>query len=88
MKMRLQPTQTTDESVRQKIEEITVMGARSLTLPRLAVIVAEDRFLDRNNVVNEDSRYDTICKHATHVGSHISSRECSPKIIRDLQPHG
>ena len=86
--MRLQPTQTTDESVRQKTEEITVMGARSVTLPGHEVIVAEDGFLDRDNVVNEDNRYDTICKHATHVGSHIPSRECIPKIIRDLQPHG
>ncbi len=47
------------------IDEIVVMGGRSLTLLRHEVTQAEDIFYDRYNLLNEDDRYDMICKDET-----------------------
>jgi len=47
------------------IDEIVVMGSRSLTLLRHEVTQAEDIFYDRYNLLNEDDRYDMICKDET-----------------------
>ena len=53
------------------IDEIVVMGGRSLTLLRHEVTQAEDVFYDRYNLLNEDDRYDMICKDETPIGTRI-----------------
>jgi len=45
-----------------EIDEIVVLGARSLTLLRQEVIVAEDRFFDLYNELNDDDKYDIVCE--------------------------
>jgi hypothetical protein len=65
------------------IEEITVMGARSLLSLRHELTLAEDNFFDKYNLLNEDDRYDIICKDEVHVGSRIPVRECISRVIRE-----
>jgi hypothetical protein len=67
----------------EAIDEITVMGARSLLSLRHEVTMAEDNFFDRYNMLNEDDRYDIICKDEVHVGSRIPVRECISRVIRE-----
>jgi hypothetical protein len=65
------------------IDEITVMGARSLLSLRHELTLAEDNFFDKYNMLNEDDRYDIICKDEVHVGSRIPVRECISRVIRE-----
>ena len=67
------------------IDEITVMGARSLLTLNHQVERAEINFYERYNEVNTDDRYDVICKDAVHVGSRIPVRECIPRVVREMQ---
>jgi hypothetical protein len=64
------------------IDEITVMGARSLLSLRHELTLAEDNFFDKYNMLNEDDRYDIICKDEVHIGSRIPVRECISRVIR------
>ena len=79
----------TDESGTQQepdaIDEIVVMGGRSLTLLRHEVTQAEDVFYDRYNFLNEDDRYDMICKDETPIGTRIPVRVCKTRVIRDAE---
>jgi hypothetical protein len=81
--------QEADESgTRQEpdaIDEIVVMGGRSLTLLRHEVTQAEDVFYDRYNFLNEDDRYDMICKDETPIGTRIPVRVCKTRVIRDAE---
>jgi hypothetical protein len=74
-----------DPQEAEVIDEITVMGARSLILLRNQVLVAQDGFYTRYNVLNQDDRYDVICGNSAGVGSRVSSRSCVPNIIKDLR---
>ncbi len=67
------------------IDEIVVMGGRSLTLLRHEVTQAEDVFYDRYNFLNEDDRYDMICKDETPIGTRIPVRVCKTRVIRDAE---
>jgi hypothetical protein len=67
------------------IDEIVVMGGRSLTMLRHEVTQAEDVFYDRYNFLNEDDRYDMICKDETPIGTRIPVRVCKTRVIRDAE---
>ena len=67
------------------IDEIVVMGGQSLTLLRHEVTQAEDVFYDRYNLLNEDDRYDMICKDETPIGTRIPVRVCKTRVIRDAE---
>jgi len=67
------------------IDEIVVMGGRPLTLLRHEVTQAEDVFYDRYNFLNEDDRYDMICKDETPIGTRIPVRVCKTRVIRDAE---
>ena len=69
----------------EEIDEIVVLGARSLTLLRQEVIVAEDRFFDLYNQLNGDDKYDIICETRKPLGTRISVRECKAQFVRDAE---
>ena len=69
----------------EEIDEIVVLGGRTLTKLRYEATVAEDRFFELYNDLNEDDRYDIICKHRRPVGTRIQVRECKPKFVRDAE---
>jgi len=68
-----------------EIDEIVVLGARSLTLLRQEVVVAEDRFFDLYNELNEDDDYDIVCESRRPIGTRIQVRECKAQFVRDAE---
>lgn len=72
-----------DEDVDDTIDEITVMGARSLAMMRAEVIEAEDVIYELFNELNDDNGYDIICKKETRIGSQIPQRVCLARMYRD-----
>jgi hypothetical protein len=72
-----------DEGNTDPIDEITVMGARSLLSLRHELTLAEDNFFDTYNMLNEDDRYHIICKDEVYIGSRIPVRECISRVIRE-----
>ena len=69
--------------VDETIDEITVMGARSLAMMRAEVIKAEDAIYEVFNELNDDDGYDIICKKETRIGSQIPERVCLARMYRD-----
>lgn len=67
----------------ETIDEIKVMGARSLALMRREVVDAEDRVFELFNELNEDDDYDIICKRETRIGSQLPRRICQTRIYRE-----
>jgi hypothetical protein len=68
-----------------EIDEIVVLGARSLTLLRQEVIVAEDRFFDLYNELNDDDKYDIVCETRRPIGTRIQVRECKAQFVKDAE---
>jgi len=68
------------------IDEVTVVGARSLANLRLEVVRAEDNLYAIFNSLNDDDRYDIICKKETRIGSQIPHRVCLARLFRDAMP--
>lgn len=73
----------TDSGVEETIDEITVMGARSLAMMRAEVVEAEDVIYDLFNDLNDDDGYDIICKKETRIGSQIPRRICLARMYRE-----
>jgi hypothetical protein len=70
-------------NVDDTIDEITVMGARSLALMRAEVAEAEQAVYDMFNELNDDDDYDIICKKETRIGSQIPRRVCLVRMYRE-----
>ncbi len=68
-----------------EIDEIVVLGGHSLTLLRQEVVVAEDRFFDLYNELNEDDKYDIVCESRRPIGTRIQVRECKAQFVRDAE---
>lgn len=65
------------------IDEVTVLGVRELAHLRAEVIRAEDVVYDLYNDLNEDDKYDIVCKKETRIGSQIPRRICQARLFRD-----
>lgn len=65
------------------IDEITVVGARTLGAMRAKVTIAEDQVYALFNDLNEDDGYDIICKKETRIGSQIPKRVCLARMYRE-----
>jgi len=67
----------------EAIDEITVLGARSLGSMRAEVVRAEDVAFALFNELNDDDAYDIVCKKETRIGSQIPKRVCLARMYRD-----
>ena len=67
----------------EMIDEVTVMGPRSLALMRKEIIAAEDNVFAIFNELNSDDGYDIICEKETRIGSQIPHRVCKARLFRD-----
>jgi len=65
------------------IDEVTVLGVRELADLRAEVVEAEDAVYAVFNDLNDDDRYDIICKKETRIGSQIPKRVCQARLYRD-----
>jgi len=69
-------------STDQAVEEITVIGRKSLRFYKRESVMAEDRFYDLYSALNTDSEFDISCTKVAPVGTLIKSRECIPNFVR------
>ena len=69
--------------VDETIDEVTVMGVRSLALLRAEVIEAEEVVYNLFNELNDDDDYDIICKKETRIGSQMPQRICLARMYRE-----
>ncbi|MEQ8952548.1 MAG: hypothetical protein RL120_00305 [Gammaproteobacteria bacterium] len=65
------------------IEEITVVGQRSLARLRLRIDQKSDEIFSFFNDNNSHDRFDIICSKRRPTGTYILQRECEPKFLRD-----
>lgn len=73
----------TDTGDTEEMEEISVIGRRSLLSLRLDVYRREDDFYRLFNALNTDDDYDVNCDKETRTGSHLSRRVCKANFVKD-----
>ncbi len=81
----IQPTPGKDQPKNEPdmIDEVTVMGSRSLRSLRREMVYAEDNIYAIFNSLNHDDDYDIICKKETRIGSQIPYRVCKARLYRE-----
>lgn len=67
------------------IEEISVIGQRSLARLRLRIFEKEEEIFGFFNANNSSDRMDIICSTRRPTGTNMRKRECEPKFIKDLR---
>ena len=70
-----EPRATDDKDQQQPMEEITVIGQRTLGTLRVQINRAEDRIYEIFNKLNNDDLYDIHCNTG---GIYIKYKSCSP----------
>ena len=74
--------QTTSQ---RPIEEIQVIGERTLLTMRNEIIREEENLYRIFNELNSHDRFDITCKEERRVFSNIPARNCLPKFFTDLR---
>ncbi|MCC6202930.1 MAG: hypothetical protein IT494_07980 [Gammaproteobacteria bacterium] len=81
-----QPTApTAAPAVAEDIEEIVIVGQRTLSTLRRQMEDAELRVYDVFNGLNDDRRYDIHCQQVAPIGSNIKRRRCAPQFADDAE---
>ena len=66
------------------LEEIVVSGEREkLSAAREALVKADDHFYEVFNAGNDNHDYDMLCREETRIGTLISNRVCTPRIVEE-----
>jgi hypothetical protein len=68
-----------DTAAEETVDEITVYGEKSLPKLKLEYEAAELNFYNLYNDINDDRRFDVICREEAPTGSHIKQRVCWPR---------
>ena len=63
------------------LEEITVIGKKSLRSYKKTLIAAELKYYERFNAFNEDKKFDITCRKTAPIGSLILQRQCLPNFV-------
>lgn len=69
----------------EAIDEITVYGEQSLSTLKMEYEAAELSFYNLYNELNDDRKYDVVCRKETRKGSHIKHRICWPRYQLDAR---
>lgn len=64
------------KTVEDTMEEVTVIGDKSLVQLEKEFVSAEDRFFELFNELNDDWKYDVVCRDETPTTSHLKRRTC------------
>jgi tetratricopeptide (TPR) repeat protein len=74
------PAETADRADRaEPIEEIMVLGQRTLRSLRLEVQAARERVYDLFNSLNSDDEFNIHCRHVPRTGTRVLQRVCRPQ---------
>ena len=65
------------------IDEITVSATQTPTAIRRQLIAVENGIYAMFNALNDDDRYDIVCRKETRIGSQIPQRVCLTRIYRE-----
>lgn len=68
-----------DAEAREPVEEITVYGEKSLGKLKFEYEVAEESFYKLYNELNDEWKYDVVCRNEMATNSHIRHRVCWPR---------
>ena len=69
----------------EPIEEITVVGQKSLARLRLRISEKETEIYNFFNANNSSPRLDIICIKRKPTGTHLLIRECEPRFLKQLR---
>ena len=75
----------TDATPPEEIEEIVVVGEKSLLVMQKEVERAADNVFDTFNVLNTDPEFDIRCEKRAQVGTRIKQRICRPQFEYDIE---
>tara|TARA_Y100001970_G_scaffold141947_1_gene174655 strand:- start:1457 stop:2068 length:612 start_codon:yes stop_codon:yes gene_type:complete len=75
---------TTQDSDRP-IEEIQVLGSRTLYSIRMEIVDEENRIFSMFNELNSDDDFDILCDNIAPTGSHIKQRVCEPRFVTETR---
>ena len=67
------------------IEEIQVLGTRTLYSIRMEIVDEENKIFSMFNELNSDDRFDILCDNIAPTGSHIKQRVCEPRFVTDMR---
>tara|TARA_B100001173_G_C15801730_1_gene467968 strand:+ start:122 stop:742 length:621 start_codon:yes stop_codon:yes gene_type:complete len=67
------------------IEEIQVLGTRTLYSIRMEIVDEENKIFSMFNELNSDDRFDIFCDNIAPTGSHIKQRVCEPRFVTETR---
>jgi hypothetical protein len=73
------------DPAQRAIEEIEVIGQRSLLSWRFQMYSAEDRMYEMFNTLNSSDELDVECEQRQLTGSHMAFRFCNRRYMEDAQ---
>ena len=67
------------------IEEIQVLGSRTLYSIRMEIVDEENKIFSMFNELNSDDGFDILCDNIAPTGSHIRERVCEPRFVTETR---
>ena len=81
----LDATSSIPQASGRPIEEIQVLGTRTLYSIRMEIVDEENKIFSMFNELNSDDRFDILCDNIAPTGSHIKQRVCEPRFVTDMR---
>lgn len=81
----LNATSSIPQASGRPIEEIQVLGTRTLYSIRMEIVDEENKIFSMFNELNSDDRFDILCDNIAPTGSHIKQRVCEPRFVTDMR---
>lgn len=76
---------TESAALTEDMEVIEVKGQRSIFFLKKSIEKSRAAFYEIFNSVNEDKKFDIICRLEKPLGSHIADRVCEPRYFKELR---
>tara|TARA_E500000331_G_scaffold325375_1_gene342501 strand:- start:1227 stop:1850 length:624 start_codon:yes stop_codon:yes gene_type:complete len=76
---------STPQASDRPIEEIQVLGTRTLYSIRMEIVDEENKIFSMFNELNSDDRFDILCDKIAPTGSHIQQRVCEPRFVTETR---
>ena len=81
----LNATSSIPQASGRPIEEIQVLGTRTLYSIRMEIVDEENKIFSMFNELNSDDKFDILCDNIAPTGSHIKQRVCEPRFVTDMR---
>ena len=81
----LNTTSSIPQASDRPIEEIQVLGTRTLYSIRMEIVDEENKIFSMFNELNSDDKFDILCDNIAPTGSHIKQRVCEPRFVTDMR---